>query len=77
MFIKELTSAFQRLVLKLIASRKALFQIISKILTIHLILSLESELYIVITFGISSIADFVYFGLIEFEKVKTEVRVGK
>lgn len=78
-FVQFLNKFFNRsgvLVLKLVGSRKAFFQILSKSLAIYLILRLKNELYIVSIFLWSSIENFVYFKYLKFEDVKTEVNIG-
>jgi hypothetical protein len=71
----EFLNAIKTLILKLLSSRKSFFQLVSKYLTIYLILSLKSEWAIITVFGISSICDFVYFNEINFEKVKSDINV--
>lgn len=75
-FLNKFFNRFGVLILKLVGSRKAFFQIISKSLAIYLILRLGNELYIVSIFLWSSIENFVYFKYLKFEDVKTEVKVG-
>lgn len=64
------------LLLKLAGSRKAFYQLFSKVLTIFLLRRLTSEWAIIALFGITSISDWVYFQFIQFEKVKTDVKIG-
>lgn len=75
-YLKQLFKSFGEMLIKIVGSRKSVYQIISKIITLHLIFSLQNELYIVIIFGISSICDFVYFGFIHFESVKTNINAN-
>ena len=76
-FIKEFFTAFGKLLLKLIGSRKAFFQIVSKLIALHLILVLKNELYIITVYAISTASDLVYMGVIEFEKVQTNISINK
>lgn len=61
------------MLVKLLSSRKALFQIFSKIITVYLLMTIKDAMWQVILFVVSTVADFVYFNELNFEKVKTEV----
>jgi len=76
-FIKDLFSAIGELLIKTLSSRKAIFQIVSKLFTLHLILNLQNETHIVAVFAISTIADFAYFGIITFEAIDANINIGK
>lgn len=72
----DIIDNFLKLIAKLLGSTKVFFQIISKFFTLHLIVTLQNEMYIVIVFLISSILDLAYFGIVAFEKVKTNIDIG-
>jgi hypothetical protein len=75
-FLRDLFDAIGKLLIKLAGSRRSFFQLVSKTLTIYLILSLKDGWQIITVFGISTIADFVYFNEINFDKVQTNVNIG-
>jgi hypothetical protein len=68
---------FLQLLAKLLGSTKVFFQIVSKLFALLLIFKLTNETHIVIIFLISSILDLAYFGVVTFEKVKTDINIGK
>lgn len=76
-FLKELFTAYGKLLLKLASSRKAFFQVLSKCITLYLIINLKNELYITIIFALSTIGDWVYMNEINFEPVKTNININK
>lgn len=71
-FINDFFGRLGELLVKLVGSRKSAYQMLSKLIALKIILSLSDERLIVYTFLITSIADFIYFGVIVFEKVKLE-----
>jgi len=75
-FIKELGRAIGVLLIKLAGSRHSFFQLISKTITIYLILFLKDGWQIITVFSISTIADFIYFDKIKVEPVDVEVKIG-
>jgi hypothetical protein len=76
-FLNRLFEALGNLIVRLAGSRKSFFQLVSKIITIYLLVRLDDGWQIITVFGISTLADFVYFGVIEFAKVNTNVNIGK
>ena len=73
-FLSLIFSRFGVLLLKLAGSRKSFYQLISKLIALHLILNLKIEQNIIIVFALTSISDFIYFGILTFEKVKLEYK---
>lgn len=75
-FLKQFFGRLGLLLIKLVGSRKSFYQLLSKGLALFLLLKLQNEWGIITVFGITSMADFVYFGFVTFEKVNTNINVG-
>lgn len=75
-FTEKLFNRFGELVLKLLGSRVSLFQIVQKVFAAYILLGLKNETHILVLFGLSSICDFVYFGMIRFAPVKASISIA-
>jgi len=75
-FLKDLFTAFGKMILKLVGSRKAVFQTINTMITCYLIYSLTDELYRIYVFIIFNVANMSYMGIIQYESIKTNINLG-
>jgi len=76
-FLKEFLKALGVLVIKMTESRKSFYQFLNVIISGILMILLQDEILKLYVYTVFNIGNFIYFGFITFEAVKTSITVNK